>query len=62
MFRYCLGPLESGKERMTSKGSSQRGQQRQPLFAQGGQIATNASKGLCPSQAAEAAGDFLLQA
>jgi hypothetical protein len=57
---YCLGPLESGKERMTRKGGLQRGQHRQTLFAQRGHIATDARKGLCPSQAAEAAGDFLL--
>ncbi len=45
---------------MTTKGGLQRRQQRQTLFAQGGQIAANASKGLSESFAAEAAGDFLL--
>ncbi len=63
-FRYkdcnCPGPLERGKDRMTRKGGLQRRQQRHPLFAQRGQIAANARKGLSPSQAAEAAGDFLL--
>src|SRR5438128_12146136 len=56
----CPGPLERGKDRMTRKGGLQRRQQRHPLFAQRGQIAANARKGLSPSQAAEAAGDFLL--
>jgi hypothetical protein len=45
---------------MTSKGGLQRRQHRQTLFAQGGQIAANASKGLSESLAAETAGDFLL--
>ena len=57
---YCLGPLERGKDGMTSKGGLQRRQHRQTLFAQGGHIAANASKGLSESLAAEAAGDFLL--
>jgi hypothetical protein len=45
---------------MTTKGGLQRRQQRQTLFAQRGQVATNARKGLSESLAAEAAGDFLL--
>jgi hypothetical protein len=45
---------------MTTQGGLQRRQQRQTLFAQRGQVATNASKGLSDSLAAEAAGDFLL--
>ncbi len=45
---------------MTRKGGLQRRQQRQTLFAQRGQITANASKGLSTSEAAEAAGDFLL--
>ncbi len=45
---------------MTTKGGLQRRQQRQTLFAECGQVATNASKGLSESLAAEAAGDFLL--
>ena len=45
---------------MTTKSGLQRRQQRQTLFAQGGQIATNARKSLSSNQAAEAAGDFLL--
>src|SRR5258708_36487469 len=45
---------------MTSKGGLQRRQHRQTLFAECGQVATNASKGLSESLAAEAAGDFLL--
>ena len=45
---------------MTTKSGLQRRQQRQTLFAQRGQIAANASKGLSTCQAAEAAGDFLL--
>src|SRR2546423_12304050 len=45
---------------MTTKSGLQRRQQRQTLFAQGGQIATNARKSLSSTQAAEAAGDFLL--
>jgi len=57
---YCLGPLERGKDGMTSKGGLQRRQHRQTLFAECGQVATNASKGLSESLAAEAAGDFLL--
>jgi hypothetical protein len=34
--------------------------QRQSLFAQGGQVAPNASKSLCASPRAEATGDLLL--
>ena len=45
---------------MPCKGGLQRRQQRQTLFAQGGQRAANASKGLSPSQAAETARDSLL--
>jgi len=45
---------------MTRKGGLQRRQQRQTLFAQGGHIAANASKGVSESLAAEAAGNFLL--
>ncbi len=45
---------------MTTQGGLQRRQQRQTLFAQRGQVAANASKGLSESLAAEAAGDFLL--
>jgi len=45
---------------MTTQGGVQRRQQRQTLFAQRGHIATNASKGLSESLAAQAAGDFLL--
>src|SRR5947208_15765049 len=45
---------------MTTKSGLQRRQQRPTLFAQRRQIAANASKGLSTSQAAEAAGDFLL--
>ena len=45
---------------MTTKSGLQRRQHRPTLFAQGGQIATNARKSLSSSQAAEAAGDFLL--
>jgi hypothetical protein len=45
---------------MTRKGGLQRRQQRQTLFAEYGQVATNASKGLSKSLATEAAGDFLL--
>src|SRR5512140_491962 len=45
---------------MTTKSGLQSRQQRQTLFAQRGQITTNASKGLSESLAAEAAGDFLL--
>src|SRR6266568_6977557 len=45
---------------MTSKSGLQRGQQRQTLFAQGGQIATNSTKRLCPSKTTETAGDLLL--
>src|SRR5215469_8659028 len=45
---------------MTTKSGLQSRQQRQTLFAQRGQIATNASKGPGESLAAEAAGDFLL--
>src|SRR5258708_8861299 len=57
---YCLGPLERGKDGMTSKGGLQRRQHRQTLFAECGQVAANASKGLSESLAAQAAGDFLL--
>ena len=45
---------------MTSKRGLQSRQQRHPLFAQCGDIAANASKGVSPSQTAEAVGDFLL--
>jgi hypothetical protein len=45
---------------MTTKGGLQRRQHGQPLFAQRGQVATNASKGVSESLAAKAAGDFLL--
>jgi hypothetical protein len=45
---------------MTPKRGVQRGQQGQPLFAQRGQVATNARKGVSPRHAAKAAGDFLL--
>src|SRR5713101_4491140 len=45
---------------MTTKGGLQRRQHRQTLFAQRGQVATNASKGVSESLAAKAAGDFLL--
>src|SRR5438067_8643887 len=45
---------------MTTQSGLQRRQQRQTLFAQGGQIATNARKSLSSNQAAEAPGDFLL--
>ena len=45
---------------MTTKGGLQRRQHRQTLFAQRGQIAANACKGLSESFAAEAARDFLL--
>src|SRR6266705_1319617 len=41
--RYCLGPLERGKDRMTTKSGLQRRQQRHTLFAQRRQIAANAS-------------------
>jgi len=43
---------------MTRKGGLQRGQQRQTLFAERRQVATNASKGLSESLAAEAAETF----
>ena len=55
----CPGPLERGKDGMTRKGGLQRRQQRPTLFAQRGQGATNASKGLSESLTSEAAGDFL---
>src|SRR5258707_12763560 len=58
--RNCPGPLERRKDEMTRKGGLQRRQQRQTLFAQGGQIAANESKGLSASNATEAAGDLLL--
>src|SRR6266705_210748 len=45
---------------MTTKGGLQSRQQRQTLFAQGGQITTNARKGLGESLATEAPGDLLL--
>src|SRR6266568_2773873 len=45
---------------MTTKGGLQRRQQWQTLFAQRGQIAANASKGLSSCNATEAPGDFLL--
>ena len=45
---------------MTTKSGLQSRQQRQTLFAQRGQIAANARKGLSTSDATEAAGDFLL--
>jgi hypothetical protein len=45
---------------MTSKSGLQSRQQRQPLFAQRGEIAANASKGLDPSHSAEASEGFLL--
>src|SRR6266568_3417931 len=45
---------------MTTKGGLQRRQHRQTLFAQGGQITTNARKGLGTSNATEAPGDLLL--
>ena len=45
---------------MTTKSGVQSRQQRNALFAQSGQIATNAAKGLGTSDAAEAAGDLLL--
>src|SRR5713101_9272189 len=45
---------------MTTKSGLQSRQQRQALFAQRGQIAANATKGLGSSHAAEAPGDLLL--
>ncbi len=45
---------------MTPKGSLQRGQQRQTLFAECGQVAANARKGVSTRHAAKAAGDLLL--
>src|SRR5947207_5229783 len=45
---------------MTTESGLQSRQQRQALFAQGGQIAENATKGLSSSQTAEAPGDLLL--
>ena len=45
---------------MTTQGGLQRRQQRQTLFAQRGQIAANAAKGLGESLAPKAAGDLLL--
>ncbi len=45
---------------MTTKSCLQSRQQRQALFAQGGQIATNSAKGLGPSKTAETPGDLLL--
>ncbi len=45
---------------MTNKRGLQRGQQGQTLFAERGQVATNARKGVSTRDAAKAAGDFLL--
>src|SRR5438874_7723250 len=45
---------------MTSKSGLQSRQQRQALFAQRGQIASNAAKGLGTRHATEATGDLLL--
>src|SRR5216683_7656171 len=45
---------------MTTKSGLQSRQQRDALFAQRGQVAANATKGLCSSNAAEASGDLLL--
>jgi hypothetical protein len=45
---------------MTTQGGLQRRHHRQTLFAQRGQVATHASKGVSESLAAEAAADFLL--
>src|SRR5579875_1477571 len=45
---------------MTREGGLQSRQERKPLFAQGRQIAANATKGLGSGQRAEAAGDLLL--
>src|SRR6266446_5454891 len=54
------GPLERRNEGMTTKSGLQSRQQRQTLFAQGGQIASNAAKGLGTSEGAETAGNLLL--
>jgi hypothetical protein len=45
---------------MTPKRGLQRGQQRQTLFAERGQVASNARKGVSTRNASKAAGDFLL--
>src|SRR2546426_4288973 len=45
---------------MTKQGSLQGGKQRHALLTQGGQVATNARKGLCASEGSEAARDLLL--
>src|SRR5260370_40094817 len=45
---------------MTEQGGLQGGKQRQALLAQGGQVAANASKGLCACKGAAATGDLLL--
>jgi hypothetical protein len=45
---------------MTAKSRLQSRQQRQPMFAQGEQIATNPAKGDSASQTAETAGDLLV--
>jgi len=45
---------------MTTKGGLQSRQDRQTLFAQRGQVATNARKGVSESLTAEATGDLLL--
>ncbi len=45
---------------MTSQSLFQSREQMQPLLAQTGKIAANATKGLCSSETAEAARDFLL--
>src|SRR5947209_6541502 len=45
---------------MTAKSRLQSRQQRKPLFAQGGQIATNPTKGLSASETAETTGHLLL--
>jgi hypothetical protein len=45
---------------MTKQSGLQGGKQRHVLLAQGGQVATNASKGLCASERAETARNLLL--
>ena len=45
---------------MTLQSSLQSRKQRQALLAQGGQVATNTSKGLRSSEGSEAAGNLLL--
>src|SRR5512135_3088164 len=58
--RNYSGRLKGGKDGMTKQGSLQGGKQRHALLAQGGQVATNASKRLCASPSSEAARDLLL--